>query len=186
MKRIFVAIDISAEARQKTADYLEGLRRRFPRLRVGWERPEKLHLTLIFLGDTDEGKITEVENAVKRIADSVSAFHISIGGTGVFPGKRDARILWIGVLDNGELNEIATKLETECRQLGFEPEKRKFNPHLTIARLREPKLSKTLASSHAANEFEPVGFEVREIVIYESKLLLTGSVYTKIASFPFR
>jgi len=54
MKRIFTAIDISGEARKMAADYIENLRGEFSQIRVGWERAEKLHLTLKFFGDIDE------------------------------------------------------------------------------------------------------------------------------------
>ena len=54
MKRIFIAVDIPDEARRIIASYIEELRRRFPNARVGWERPEKLHLTLKFIGRIDD------------------------------------------------------------------------------------------------------------------------------------
>lgn len=186
MKRVFVAIDISAAARQKAADYTLELRRAFPDLRVGWERPEKLHLTLKFLGDVEDHTLFRVEDIVRRVAGSYSPFDIQLGGTGSFPPKRETKILWVGIQDDGSLAEIAKQIEKECSTLGFEAEKRKFNPHLTIARLREPHRSADLAKTHLEIGFEPVGFEVREIVIYESKLLPRGSIYTPIAKFPLK
>jgi RNA 2',3'-cyclic 3'-phosphodiesterase len=184
MKRIFIAVDISDEARQKTALYIDGLRREFPQLRVGWERSEKLHLTLKFLGDVNDQELAEVQEAVKKAASSHRAFRMSLGETGKFPPKGDPKILWIGADDGGKLTTVTSELDMLLRPLGFEPEKRRFSPHLTIARLREPRLSSELATKHLENEFEPVGFEVREILIYESKLLPKGSIYTQIAALP--
>ena len=70
-KRIFTAIDISEQARQKVSGYIETLRREFSNLRVGWEKAEKLHLTLKFLGDCDERQFRDLEKAA---ADSAKAF----------------------------------------------------------------------------------------------------------------
>jgi RNA 2',3'-cyclic 3'-phosphodiesterase len=191
-KRIFTAIDISEQARRQAADYIENLRREFSGLRVSWEKPEKIHLTLKFLGDCDERQIknleTAVSNAAKIFAETEEDKNIKIRilDTGVFPSARNARILWLGLQDEKQsLSKINQILETECEKIGFEKEKRNFKPHLTIARLREPQKSGNLAEKHFENEFEPVEFEISEIVIYESKLLPTGSIYRKLKGFRF-
>ena len=181
MKRIFAAINISDEARAKVAGYIENLRREFSNLRVGWDKAEKLHLTLKFLGETDEKQLGNLTEAVENIARQVSDFKLQIVGTGVFPAKRNARILWLGIVDENDsllqLNEI---LERECEKKGFQKERRNFKAHLTIARLREPDKSKRLVEKHLQNEFSPVEFAVSELAIYESKLQSTGSIYETI------
>jgi 2'-5' RNA ligase len=186
MKRTFIAVDISDAARLKAASYTEGLRREFPQLRVGWERPEKLHLTLKFLGDVNEETLQNVQRAVREVVESNRRFQMALAGTGKFPPKGDPRILWLGGQDNGQFAAIALQIERELTPMGFEPERRGFSPHLTIARLREPRRSANLGDVHLNNDFGPVGFEVREIVIYESKLLPKGSVYGRVAGFPLK
>jgi 2'-5' RNA ligase len=81
------------------------------------------------------------------------------------------------------LNET---LETECERKKFEKEKRNFKPHLTIARLREPQKSKELAGKHLRNDFNSIEFPVSEIVIYESRLQKSGSIYQKVSSSKFQ
>lgn len=191
-KRIFTAIDISEQARQKVSNYIEALRKEFSILRVGWEKAEKLHLTLKFLGDCDERQLRVLEKAAENTAktffesENTAKFKIQISDTGVFPSKRNARILWLGLYDQaGNLAKINKILETESEKEGFEKEKRSFKPHLTIARIREPHKSGNLVEKHLENEFEPVEFEVSEIVIYESKLQPTGSIYRKLKTFKF-
>jgi len=170
-KRIFVAIDISDEARIKVADYIEGLRGEFSNLRVGWERAEKLHLTVKFLGDIDSHELQNLTEAVEKTAQQFSNFKLRISQTGVFPSKRNARILWLGVeVEHESLQKINDILEAECEQKGFVKEGRKFKGHLTIGRLREPNKSKELIDRHLNKTFAAVEFEVSEIVIYESKL----------------
>jgi 2'-5' RNA ligase len=177
-KRIFIAVDISVEARRKASDYLETLRGEFQDLKVGWERAEKLHITLKFLGVTEAEKIAEVIKIGEKISAELEQFPIKIEQTGVFPNLKKVRILWLGLQDDtNSLKKIYDLLENECEKIGFRKEKRNFKPHLTIARIRQPEKSFELAKKHLENEFEPVGFEVSEIVIYESKLQPSGSVY---------
>lgn len=184
MKRIFIAADISEAARQKAAAYIDELRSAFPRLRVGWERPEKLHLTLKFLGEVNDGQLEEVRKLVSVVAEKNDRFRMTLGGTGRFPQKGDARILWLGVNDQGRSAAVVAEIEDHLAELGFGKEKRPFRPHLTIARLREPRLSAELTARHLENDFEPVAFEVGEIVIYESKLQQSGSIYSAVTRCP--
>ncbi|MBA2494146.1 MAG: RNA 2',3'-cyclic phosphodiesterase [Acidobacteria bacterium] len=186
MKRIFAAIDISVEAKCKISSYIETLRREFPKLRVGWEKTEKLHLTLKFLGDTEESKTAELSQAVEKIARENPNFKLRILETGVFPSMHNARILWLALKDEkGSLMKINEQLESACGKLGFAPEKRNFKPHLTIARLREPNKSKDLVEKHLNNIFETVEFKAGEIVIYESKLQSSGSIYSVVSKHKF-
>jgi len=182
MKRVFVAVDISHEARRKVAAYIETLRNEFRQVRAGWEKPEKLHLTLKFLGETNETQSAELDKIVEKISGGISNFKLRIAETGVFPNARNARVLWIDVKDEaGNLLKINDLLEAEAEKIGFAKEKRKFVPHLTIGRVREPHRARDLANKHRQNKFEPVEFEISEIVIYESKLLPTGSVYSVVS-----
>ncbi len=186
-KRIFAAIDISDEARIKVADYIEDLRDEFSSLRVGWEKAEKLHLTVKFLGDVDSNELQSLTEAVEKTARQFSNFSLQISQTGVFPSKRNARILWLGVDDQQEsLQKISDVLETECRQKGFVKESRKFKAHLTVGHLREPNKSKELVDRHLNKTFAAVKFEVSEIVIYESRLQKSGSIYSVVSKHRFK
>ncbi len=179
MKRIFTAIDISDGARRQVSDYLADLRAEFPNVRVGWDKPEKLHLTLKFLGDIDEPKLHNLTDAVNEAAKQISDFKLKISKTGAFPSKKNARVLWLGVEDEKEsLQKLNQILEAECESKGFAREKRNFKAHLTIARLREPQNLKELIERHLQKDFESREFSVSEVVIYQSLLQKTGSVYS--------
>lgn len=193
IKRIFSAIDISDRARIRISDYIETLRRDHKDLRVGWEKPEKLHFTLKFFGEVNKKELNELTSAVDMTARAIAemdfqnmVFDLQIMSTGVFPDLRNPRVLWLGLNDRDNLlKTIIEVLEIECQKRGFKREKRAFKPHLTIARLREPNKAKDLAKTHIDNVFEPVEFSASSIAIYESTLLPTGSVYQKIADFSF-
>lgn len=180
-KRIFIALDISEEARNRIAEFSAELKRDFSHLRVGWERPEKIHLTLKFLGDTSEKQLAQLGEAVKSAASGFAAFSLLMEKTGCFPSRKKAKILWIGLIDeSGNLQNLQERLEEETGARGFEKENRSFKPHLTVARLREPERSGELTDAFLQKQFEPVSFEVSAIVIYESKLQPAGSVYSVI------
>lgn len=184
MKRIFIAVDISEEARRRATAHIDELRGGVKNFRVGWERPEKLHLTLKFLGDVTTEQLEKLNYAVEKAASAAGPFFLRTGKTGVFPSLRKAGVLWLGLEDaGGELHSLHRMLEAECEKVGFARETRDFKPHLTIARLREPGKSAGLAAAHLAAQIEPVEFEVPEIVIYESRLAPTGSVYTPIFKY---
>lgn len=186
MKRIFTAIDISEEARRKASGYIENLRQQFPKLRVGWDKPEKLHLTLKFLGETSAGQLAKLTKAVDAAARGIPGFKLRIEDTGVFPNPRKARVLWLGVKDEkGNLRKLNEALENECERQDLAREKRDFKAHLTIARLREPEKSKKLIEAHLQETFIAVEFEVSEIVIYQSELSPHGSRYTVVSKHAF-
>ena len=185
-KRIFVAIDISEAARAKVADYIKILRGEFPHLRVGWERAEKLHLTMKFLGEIDEARLENLIEAVENTAKQISNFKLQIADTGVFPSVENARILWLGLKDEkGSLQNLSEILEIECGKRNFAREKRDFKPHLTIARLRQPQKPSKLASVHIGNDFISSNFDGKELIVFQSQLQPKGSRYTPIyrASF---
>lgn len=180
-KRVFVGLGISDEAKEKTSKYIEDLQTNFPNLRVGWEKKKKLHLTLKFLGEIEERELSELTLAVEKTSHQIKPFSLRLEDTGVFPKPAKAKILWIDLKDEQEnLTELNKILERECEKRGFKREDRNFKPHLTIARLREPEKSRELVEKHLHKKFEPIEFEVSEIVIYESTLQPTGSIYGKI------
>ncbi len=130
----------------------------------------------------DEGELKNLNAAVAKTAQQTSSFKLQIAGTGIFPAIKNARILWLDVKVKEEsLLNLNKLLENECEKYGCAREKRIFKPHLTIARLREPKKLKILVEKHLSSKFEAVEFEVGEIVIYESKLQSSGSIYSIIS-----
>lgn len=182
MKRIFVAIDTSEGVRQKIRLYQTNLKNEFPGAGARWEKPEKLHLTLKFIGDADTAKVKSILEIAEKAARETVRFDLEICGTGVFPGIRKPKILWLGVRENGgRLLNLHEKIENGLEKIGFQKEKRIFRPHITIARLREK--SPELAEKHCRNEFEPAGFGVSQITVYESILKPAGSIFLCVEKF---
>lgn len=186
-KRIFIGINISDEARDLAAAYIRTLRGSFRDLRVGWEKPEKMHLTLNFLGETGPAELESVREIVARTATGNGPLQLQIRETGVFPNVMRPRVLWLGVGgDLDEIRRIKSGLDSGLVEIGFESERRRFSPHLTIARLREPERSGSLAAQHLANDFESPEFTVASLTIYESRVDQHGSEYSVLDRFELK
>ena len=181
-RRLFIAVDISDEARRLAAEHIDKMRQNAKDVRVGWEKPEKLHVTLKFLGNVDEENVGAVSDAVAAIASDHRPFEMAIAGTGAFPNGRQPRVLWLGVENaDGALAQLAADVDMRLSEIGFEKEKRRFSPHLTIARIREPQKAKRLSEVHLQSRFVSQPFTVGELVVYQSQLQPTGSVYNAIS-----
>lgn len=178
-RRIFVAIDLPDQARERVFSYMKMLQEEYRYLRIGWEKPEKLHITLKFAGDLDENQLSALSTRVKLAGEGIEPFKISVTGTGAFTRRKSrAGVLWLGLISGGMIESLAGQIDATNAP------KRPFSPHLTLARLRKPKGSRELISRHLNSTFSPVEFHAREIIIYESTLLPAGSVYSVIGKYP--
>lgn len=182
MKRVFIAVDISDDARRAAASHVEKLRREFRDTRVNWVRAENMHITLTFLGEVYD-EIERISSGLKRVADESKAFETSLGKPLAF-GRQT---LVIGVADSsGSFAELSRLNENECQKLGFDKEARPFRQHVTIGRIREKKGTAGLIAAHRNAKVEPISFEVNSLILYESQLQPTGSVYLPLGRFPLR
>jgi RNA 2',3'-cyclic 3'-phosphodiesterase len=180
--RVFCAVELPTEARARAAEHIAHLREAMPNVRASWDRAEKLHITLKFLGEIEQSRIEALLRAAARAAASAQGFELSIEGAGAFPPRGLPRVLWLGVSDpSGGLIRLQSRLEDECATASFAREKRPFHPHLTIARLRQPEGARRLAERHQETGFEAVRFTAAELTVMRSELGPGGSRYTAIA-----
>lgn len=180
MKRVFAAIDLSENARSAAGDHIRLLRDEFADANVKWVAPTNLHVTLSFFGDCSPEQISLVKAAVSETASESSRFSAFLKGAGVFPRPASPKVFWLGIDDGDKSAEMKKRIEGILEPEGFQSEKKRFRPHLTIARSRDPGSVKALAERHLSAEFEPVEFEITRITIYESILTPAGSEYSVI------
>ena len=180
MKRVFAAIDSSEDARRSIDEYIVNLQADFADSPVRWEKPEKLHITMKFAGLLDNAALEQFKLKVKEAAASVELFKVAVTGTGAFVKRRGPSVLWLGVEmvsgDKDTFTKLHSALESES--------KRPFRPHLTLGRIKDAKKARDLIDRHLASTFNSTEIEVQKLVIYESRLLPAGSVYSKLESFP--
>jgi 2'-5' RNA ligase len=180
--RVFCAIELPAEVRSRAAAAIARLRDAVPEARASWEQEEKLHITLKFLGEIAMERVEALSGAASRAAQSSQSFILALSGAGAFPPRGNPRILWLGIEDvSGALVHLQSRLEEECATADFAREERPFHPHLTLARIRVPQGARRLAQLHQATVFEPIEFDVTNLVLMRSELGPGGSRYTEIS-----
>ena len=149
-------------------------------------RPEGIHLTLKFLGDVSVELIPDIESAMDTTAAESEPFALSLGDAGVFPNPRAARVLWVGVAGDLErLGRLQQRVEESLVELGFRPERRGFNPHITAGRVRDRvsnadrrRVTETLLSHEYARPL----IRVEGISLIRSTLHPDGAVYEPVYS----
>lgn len=187
--RTFIAIELDQELRQKLADVQSRLRREVPSQAVRWVRPEAIHLTLKFLGDTSQEQVQQVKEALAPAAQEVSPFAFTVGGVGCFPNTRRPRVVWLGLHEpTGALRRLRDAVETQVAPLGFPTEKRPFSPHLTLGRVHRHASSSDVRALGEIIAASAVGdideMQVGEVCYIKSDLRPSGAVYTTLSRAP--
>lgn len=187
-QRLFVAVELPAGAQEALAASMGQLRGLTP-AGVRWVQPAGIHLTLKFLGEVKGGLVEPLLGALREAAAGVgkAAFPLHLDGLGVFPNRREPRVIWAGVGgDLGSLAGIQGRVEDAAAALGLARERRAFRPHLTLGRVRDgvtPAARRELGSVVA--EQGPVvaaayAWDVEEISLIRSVLTPQGAVYTSL------
>jgi 2'-5' RNA ligase len=178
--RTFVAIELSDEPREFLAARQRDLKGAGGKVR--WVRPERMHLTLVFLGNVPADRLDELEAAVREACVGTGPIRLQIGGAGQFPTRGRPRVVWTGVEEpTGALLELQKHLAEATASFAEKPEKRAYHAHLTLGRIRSgnPRpLSEAVAS--LAEEAGPA-FTAEEVVVFRSDLSPHGPTYTALA-----
>jgi RNA 2',3'-cyclic 3'-phosphodiesterase len=175
--RLFTAVDIPDSVQSALEAMIGRLR---PAAKISWTTGEKLHITTKFIGEWPESRIEEMQRALAGVG-SAGVIRIAVRGMGWFPNPKNPRVLWAGVEAGPELAMLARATEQAVHALGVEIEKRKYSPHLTLARIRERvPLDRLRRAVEAEGAAECGAFEASAFFLY----LSSGGRYTKLAEFP--
>jgi RNA 2',3'-cyclic 3'-phosphodiesterase len=131
--RLFLALNIEAEARRRCYSATAQLRAAAPGVR--WVDEGKLHLTLKFLGEQPESLVAQLSTALDGAAERSRAMDLSIGTIGAFPNFRRPRVVWLGVSPDPKLELLHHDVEVACETLGLAVDGRPFRPHITLGRV---------------------------------------------------
>ena len=175
MLRLFVGIEFPPALKL----HLSMLETGIPGAR--WVDAGNLHLTLRFIGEVDEGIAADIDEALARVR--ARRFTLQLAGTGVFGGGKP-RALWVGVERHPDLVALHHKIEQALVRIGIEPEPRKFAPHVTLARLREPALDMLGAFLAAHAQFRAAPLPVERFSLIASFPTKAGSIYEDQADYP--
>lgn len=169
--RLFVALDLPPMLRMRLAGLCGGI----PGAR--WVPAENFHLTLRFIGEVQSWQAQEIDDALAAVRGR--GFTLTLAGVGTFARAGRAHALWVGVERNERLDHLQTKVETALQRAGLEPERRRFAPHVTLARLEEaaPE-AKIAAFVQAHNLFRSEPLPVERFTLFSSRLGKEQAVYT--------
>ncbi len=184
--RAFVAVDLHSALREALAEEIKGIRATLNEFSIRWVPTENIHLTIKFLGDVAQDRLEQVTRVLDSFVVHLDPIHASVEGFGWFPADQSPRVLWVGVEEpGGDLAEFAHGLEQELAGAGFEPEGRRFHPHLTIGRVRDRSRPNDLRTRLQAISLGKVGeMQVSELVLFRSKLSPAGARYLPLGKFP--
>ena len=174
--RLFVAIDLPESVKERLALLCCGL----PGAR--WVAPEQMHLTLRFIGEVDGGLFLDIRDALAEIEGESFSLHLS--DIGFFPPRGKPRVIWVGLQKHEPLLKLRNRLESRLVDLGLEPEGRKFSPHITLARLKNTPIIKTVRFLEAHSRFCTSQFSVKNFHLYSSVLGRKGAVHRIEVSYP--
>jgi 2'-5' RNA ligase len=170
--RLFIAALLPEEIRKQLTNYIDSLKHNIEG--VKWEKSEKLHVTLKFLGDVEESMLDDIANLIQERASEYSPFSFNLTELGGFPNLKKPRILYIGLSNNTQLAKLAYELEEQLAGLGFEKENRKFVPHITLGRVKKK------INIEDRPHIVQSSFQINQIGLIKSELRPSGSVYTPV------
>lgn len=178
--RAFLALDLEESFRRDALALIDELRgERLPRIR--WVTHETMHVTLRFLGDTEETLVPALAELVTRLGETLSgAIELRSTSLLAFPNARRAHVLALHLDDDGVLTALNAAVEQGVTTLGFSPEQRVFRPHLTLGRMREPA---DLRRLFAARTTPMAGGRLDVLTLYESELGKEAARHTPLARF---
>jgi 2'-5' RNA ligase len=175
MQRLFAAIELPDPVKDQLMVLGAGL----PGAK--WRKRDQLHLTLRFIGEVHGGVARDIDEALARV--HAPDFSIALRGIGHFGDRKRPRILWTGVDSNEAVRFLNERIERALIRIGLEPERRKFKPHVTIAKLSGTRMHQVehFEAQHMA--FETAPFRVEKFTLFSSFLASDGAIYTPEADY---
>ena len=183
--RTFIALKIQPE--ETLIRTISILKRTLDEEAIKWVETTNLHLTLKFLGDTLPGQVEEVKKHLEYITWKKTDFQITLKGLGFFKSKGHPRVLFARVHDFEPLELLAEEIDKQLEKTGYERDRRKFKPHLTLARIKY--LKNIREFYRVIDKLKDTFFQkanVSEITFYKSNLTPQGPVYEPLLKVPFK
>jgi 2'-5' RNA ligase len=187
--RLFIAVELDERIRSEAGRVVEVLRRRgaslAPRARLTWVTADRMHLTVRFIGAADEERLAAVRRALDPRFETAS-FTLAVEGTGTFPPKGPPRVIWAGLREGRDhLLALERELTARLSTIGIPPDDRPYNPHLTLARVRDPAGLRAAALLDGLQSHAFGHSIIDAITLFESRLSPKGPTYVALARAVF-
>ncbi len=174
--RAFIAIQLPAPVKDVLGEVAQTLAGRVPRSAARWVRPQQMHLTLRFLGDTAVAQLPAVQSGMDEAVKEIAPFDMRLGDVGCFPNARRPRVIWVGLSgDEARLLSLKAALDERLAPLGWPPEDKPFRAHLTLGRVKDERGVQGVEWTTAVPRL-PV--PIAAIHLIESQLRPSGPIYT--------
>jgi 2'-5' RNA ligase len=151
---------------------------------ASWVKAGNIHLTMKFLGEVEGSRLATIEGAVEQVARNHSPFTLQVGGIGAFPNLTRPRVIWAGIkVGASEVSTLTREINLELNRCGYPLDEKKFNPHLTIARIKSRVDLRPFV--HMFDQYEEIdnaSMIVHEITLVRSQLHPKGAIYTPLKS----
>jgi RNA 2',3'-cyclic 3'-phosphodiesterase len=185
--RLFVALPVPANIRAGIAKFARELDTQIPAEAVRWTPEEQIHLTLKFLGKVDAVALHELQQALGSATLGIGKIELQARHLGAFPSLRNPRVIWIGLEGNVEsLLRLQQQVSEATAPWCEKEEDRKFSPHLTIGRLREPqsRAQRKISVALQAKQSPRFGnWQADEICLMRSQLSPHGATHTAVGTY---
>lgn len=179
--RAFLAIEMSGEVRERYAAFHAESSRGHGDLR--WVRPENLHLTVRFLGDTPERKVDAIRERLEDAARAVPAFRASVGAPGAFGPRNSPQVLWFGIADgSSQLLQLEERIDAPLSKLGFPRDGKPWHAHITVARNPRKVRFESWSEELARSGLPGLPLAVDSMAMYSSLTKPDGPAYTLVWS----
>jgi 2'-5' RNA ligase len=182
--RCFIAIEIPEAIRKAVTAVTDSLKN--TGADVKWVSDENIHITLQFLGETEESLIPKIKDTLDKILAPYSPFYIKMSHIGCFPDGRHPRVIWVGIEECRTLINLHNDITNAMAEFGYPKEDKEFTAHGTIGRVKSQKNS--LGLRRRLDEIKTAefsGFEVNSITLMKSELKSSGAKYYSLAEIPF-
>lgn len=182
MKRLFIAVKIIPE--DTFLKPVSSVKYDLHDESIKWVDTANIHITLAFLGDTDEELIPVLDKMLRERCTGSGSFEIMLRGFGVFRNFRDPKVIWAGIEDSGSMESLHRSISEGLKEMGFKTDDKPFSPHITIGRIRfikDRERLKSVLGKYNDTEFQKVA--VKEVILYESILRQTGSIYNSLVMY---
>jgi len=185
--RTFIAADFPPKILIKAGKITADLKQQLPGGDIKWVSTDKMHLTIKFIGEIQKNKIDRVKDLMTNILNDQTSFEIGIQNLGTYPHINHPRVIWLGITQGAPLIEIHKQLDEALTDLKVRSDRRKYSPHLTLARVRretDRDTVKEIGDILSQFKVDSLGtitlgtITISEITLYKSKLTPQGPEYT--------
>ena len=179
--RLFVALLFPGQIKKALGDLIDDLRPRGDGIK--WVEPKNIHLTLKFIGEVPEKKVTPIINALQSVLQGREKFEGRVAACGGFPNLRNPRVLWVGLQGAEAAIEMADQINRKLITAGIEAEKKGLSPHLTLGRIKMRSDLSGLAAYMESLNFDAGSVILDRVALVKSTLTPSGPIYENIKLF---